>query len=122
MTVTVHGLAELASRFRALSADVVNDAEAEIEESLQKLMEDSQELCPVKTGALRDSAYFNVTRQGDRVSGEVGYSADYALEVHEDTTREHATGTAKFLETPFVAGQDEVVKAIGERVKESVTP
>lgn len=57
----------------------------------------SQQRTPVDTGNLRASAF--TRREGFNV--QIGYTAAYALFVHEDMEAHHKTGQAKFLETAF---------------------
>ena len=51
----------------------------------------------------------------------VGYSADYALPVHEDLQRIHPNGQAKFLEQPMRLLAGQFGKAIAQAVKEGKT-
>jgi hypothetical protein len=53
----------------------------------------------------------------DKVVVVVGYSQNYALEVHERTDVQHRVGQAKYLETAARATQPEVVKLLREGVK-----
>jgi len=73
----------------------------------QKLLEDvniikdlSVNLTPIDTGKLRKSAYVRKNKD-DRTTivYDVGYSADYALYVHENLNANHPIGQAKFLQT-----------------------
>lgn len=67
-----------------------------------EILADSQEMCPVDTGFLRATG--NVSEpefKTDSVLIEIGYNADYALNVHENTTAKHTVGEAKFLEKAF---------------------
>lgn len=71
------------------------------------LMRASQELCPVDSGDLKDSARTVITMETDkRVVVNVSYGTHYAVYVHEDLFVSHdtpnnpPTATAKFLEIP----------------------
>jgi len=60
----------------------------------------SQELCPEKTGHLKSTARVVLaTFDGRDVKVNVVYDADYAAFVHEDLSKHHENGQAKFLET-----------------------
>ena len=53
---------------------------------------------PIVTGKLRDSAYVRIEGIGPSTHALVGYSAPYAIFVHEDMKAKHPQGRAKFLE------------------------
>ena len=72
--------------------------DAAVLESAETVKETSQALCPVATGALRESAVTAAEVQSDVVTAAVGYTASYALAVHEKTEIRHTNGQAKFLE------------------------
>ena len=69
------------------------------------IFEESQNLVPTDSGALKESAYIKTTDAGrKRVRVEIGYAEhghpEYAWYVHEQITHQHAYPTqAKFLET-----------------------
>ncbi len=75
-------------------------------EALSLLRERSQELVPVRTGALRASCRVSAGDTG----GTVSYDTPYAVQVHEDMTAHHPSGQAKFLEQPASDG------ALGEQM------
>lgn len=72
-----------------------------------RIMNESQRLVPVDTGALKGSGMVeDPVLRGNTVLVLLHYgsgpSADYALKQHEDTTLRHTEGQqAKFLEQPF---------------------
>lgn len=79
------------------------NSEAAIEAMLQPVFNRSQELVPVKTGALKSSGYIATRQSRGRSVGEVGYGKGnvppYAVFVHENLDAQHAPPTqAKFLE------------------------
>lgn len=62
----------------------------------------SQEVVPVFTGNLKDSADVKKTGRGARMAVIVYYTASYAIYVHENLQARHKPGKiAKFLERPF---------------------
>ena len=89
-----------------------------IRQACEAVLARSNSLVPVDTGRLRDSGSIDV--QG--LEGAVGYSADYAALVHENTLVHHAKGEAKFLETAAEdAGlRDSLLQAIGHGVREAM--
>ena len=77
--------------------------EGAIEFALQAVMDTSQELVPVDTGALKASGFIQVFRMRSTIQGVAGYAAGgspfYAALVHENLEFYHIPPTqAKFLE------------------------
>ena len=87
----IRNLAQYASRL-SLAMD------AAVSASAGTVMVESQELCPVATGALRESAATAAEVQDGVITAVVGYTASYAVPVHEKTEIQHTTGEAKYLE------------------------
>lgn len=57
-------------------------------------------------------------RKMDALKVAVGYSADYALRVHEDMEMSHKEGqSAKFLETPLRAMQDQLAQTVQSKLQ-----
>ena len=73
---------------------------------------DARRRTPFKTGALRRSIYVVRPRIGNATT-EIGYSAPYAIFVHERTELRHSVGQAKFLEVAVNASRNGFVKRIG---------
>ena len=77
-------------------------------------------LVPVKTGALRSSGEVgDVTHAGGIAMVEIGYggaASAYAVIVHEDLTKRHPNGMAKFLEAPMLAAQPRFQKAMEREI------
>lgn len=55
------------------------------------------------------------------VNVRVGYTAAYALHVHENTQAFHRVGQAKFLEQPAREMQSELAKAVADAAKKGAT-
>jgi hypothetical protein len=70
---------------------------------------ESQKICPVDTGALRNSAFTRHTGQGADTVVEVGYTQNYAIFVHERYTR--------FLTGPFRQNMDNIRRIVRESVR-----
>ena len=87
----IRNLSRYASRMSsAMDAAVLQSAEI--------VKDESQASCPVATGALRDSAVTASESADDVINAAVGYTASYALYVHERLDVTHVNGEAKFLE------------------------
>jgi len=64
----------------------------------------AQQITPVKTGALQNSATSEPARMaGDDISKTIGFNTDYAAAVHERLDLAHMQGQAKYLETAMRA-------------------
>lgn len=79
------------------------------------IQREAQKRTPVLTGNLKGSAYTRKTPEDDKVV-EVGFSAAYALFVHENLEAHHTNGQAKFLESAADDTKDQVLEAIRSRV------
>lgn len=82
------------------------------------IQRESQILCPIEFGLLRNSAFTRATGEGAFTEVEVGYTAGYAVYVHENLDARHAPGTsAKFLEIPVKQYRPEMLKLIKAEVR-----
>ena len=73
---------------------------AGLQKGCDMILKASNKICPIDTGELRQSGYTQVTGTGFNARGYVGYTAPYAVYVHENVHHKFkAPGTgAKFLE------------------------
>ena len=78
----------------------------------ETLLEESNKLVPVLTGVLKKSGKVTYKGRGLNTEFSIGYSADYAVYVHEDLTKHHPNGQAKFLETAILQNQDKLGVAL----------
>lgn len=73
----------------------------------------SKELTPVDTGNLRGGTYTKLFGGRDNPGAEIGYTAAYAVFVHERTELHHKAPTqAKFLETALKQKAKRVLEII----------
>lgn len=94
--------------------DQVADAIVEaLVDGAEEIAEESKEQVPKKSGALHDSC--KVVRQSE-MNIEVNYDMPYAAEVHEDLQSRHSTGKAKYLEDPFNAKVEGIIKSAASKV------
>ena len=68
------------------------------------------------TGNLRGSAFTRATGNGFETIVTVGYTASYAIYVHENLNSFHAIGQAKFLEEPIRTKQRQARKLFSRKV------
>lgn len=104
----------------ALKRQAATEIEKILWEEGQRIMNESVRICPIDTGRLRASRYVNpVSRENERFVLEMGYSADYALYVHEDLEAQHRPPTqAKYLEQPIRENLPDMQRRILERLVE----
>lgn len=106
MNVTIIGGTAVAKKFQAAAQESPTALVAAIYQEAEAVMTLSkQEYVPVDTGALRASGHVEPpvrTAGGGSVAlGFGGPSAPYAVIVHEDLTKRHPVGGAKYLELPL---------------------
>jgi len=76
---------------------------------------ESQKIVPVDLGNLKASAFTRKMGSGLGVCVLVGYTASYAVYVHENLEAKHKPGkTAKFLEKAAKENKDNIIKIIAE--------
>lgn len=81
------------------------------------LQRESQKIVPIDTGVLRSSAFTRAEGKGFSVIVWVGYTAYYAIYVHEDLNAQHAEGKqAKYLESPAREKRKEMIQLIRDEV------
>lgn len=83
MSVRVDGLGEAVKQLNIVLNRKRNLTQAGLKEAGLMIQREAQKMTPVETGKLRSSAY---TRKamGGGIAVEVGFSAEYALWVHEN--------------------------------------
>lgn len=83
------------------------------------LQRESQLIVPVDTANLKNSAFTrNIGGRGFSADVLVGYTANYAVYVHEDLNAHHKSGkTAKYLERPAREKRTEIIAIVNEEVK-----
>ena len=106
----IRNLAQYASRLSSAM-------DAAVSASAGTVMVESQELCPVATGALRDSAATAAEVQDGVITAVVGYTASYAVPVHEKTEIWHTNGQAKFLEDAVKQYEPKYLFDLGKAVE-----
>jgi hypothetical protein len=81
------------------------------------LQRKSQQVVPVDTGNLRNTAFTREATAFNVIVVTVGYTAAYAIYVHENLDAQHAAGkTAKFLEGPAREYRADMVHIIQEEL------
>lgn len=77
----------------------------------------SKRMTPVDTGNLRAGTYTELLEISGNVGVEIGYTANYAVFVHERTELHHNFGQAKFLEEALKQNERQILGAIAGKAK-----
>jgi hypothetical protein len=82
------------------------------------ILEKARYYCPVETGRLRTHSGVSLPEGDELIRVEITFDMAYAVFVHEDVSKNHASPTrAKFLELAVRETKSEVSWAIGTAVK-----
>jgi hypothetical protein len=87
----------------------------------EKVYDPSQELVPVKTGALKASGRIRVTTAESRgVTLKISYGGNgilYAVKIHEDLRLKHPRGgSAKYLERPLLGAKATIGRDLANEI------
>ena len=110
----VSGLSKILTNLDKQIAKIEGNTMAGLLEAGLQVQRVAQERTPVDTGNLKNSAY---TRKVSDDAVEVGFSAAYAVYVHENLEAHHPTGQAQFLESALRDNRDAILRIIRERAK-----
>ena len=75
---------------------------------------------PIDTSTLINSQFSDINVNGTRLTGRVGYSANYAMYVHDPNVKQtfrRATAEKEFLTKGFADSKQAIEKAIMEEMK-----
>lgn len=114
------GLEELNKRILNIISAMPDEIEnALIGDANDVILPLAQSRCPVKTGELRDSGSVGTPEyDGHEVIVPIGFSASYAVFVHENLEARHPNGgQAKFLESALNDTASGAITRIGNRIK-----
>lgn len=79
-----------------------------------KVLAVAQERAPVDTGNLKGSGF---VRKEGKLGVSVGFSAAYAIYVHENLEAHHDTGQAKFLESALRDNRDAIIRILQAKAR-----
>src|SRR5215208_330556 len=100
----IEGMDGLLRTLQRLASGIGQVTEGPAKKEAEEILKDSQQnYVPFDQGDLRESGYVGEpVEHGGVVSVEIGYSAPYAVEQHENLDFNHPGGkSAKYLEIPF---------------------
>ena len=87
----------------------------------EHVLGDAQQLTPVKTGFLQNSATAEPAQDlGGKLTKEIGFNASYAAPVHERLDVHHAIGQAKFLSTAVERNAPKLADYVVNEVKKAL--
>jgi len=117
--IKVTGVRSVLTRLKGARNFVDSKMEIGLKKGGLFLQQQSQEIVPVLTGNLKNSAFTrNVGGKGSDADIAVGYTANYAVFVHEDLNARHKPGKmAKYLEKPAREKRKEIIKIISREIK-----
>ncbi len=128
ISISVSGLKETVEALRRISAN----APAAIGNAMYGwaeyvVMPQARDECPHVTGYLRRSGspqggggVQDPVVSADNISVTFGFTADYAIYVHENLEANHPSGKAKFLEDPAMQHAEELHDVCAKAVNETV--
>lgn len=113
MGAKITGVSSIIKRMYTVRGDTARGMERGLKKAGPFLQRKSQQIVPVDTGALKNSAFTRATGKGFSTEVLVGYTQSYAIYVHENLDARHKPGKyAKYLETPARENRDEMIRII----------
>lgn len=111
--VTVTGVKEIIKRIHTVKGEKAKGMERGLVKGGLHLQKKSQQVVPVDTGKLKNSAFTRKEGSGFSTKVTVGYTASYGIYVHENLEARHKPGKiAKFLEKPARQERDAIIDII----------
>ncbi|MDX7999355.1 HK97 gp10 family phage protein [Xenorhabdus sp. Reich] len=121
MGVKVTGIREAQTRLNALIGDIRGRKVVRaIYKALYIGSAQAALYTPIDTATLINSQFRDVRFQGSRLTGRVGYSANYAIYVHDPKVKQNfrrATAKKEFLRRGFDEIREQIDKAVMEELK-----
>jgi len=125
--INVAGLEDLDAILKNIPELAKAAARKELQVSLDDLKGKAKMLCPVnkdpkaeEPGALKGSAFYETSWNGNNLEGVIGFDKPYALRQHEEITYQHDTGEAKYLERPFKENVGPYTQNIADAIKKAL--
>lgn len=111
-------LASFNKRIESILRDVPDEVTLPaLEVTAKKIIAESKAITPVDTGKLRSSLTQEVKKEGTKATARLGSDVEYALIVHEDLSKTHFNGQAKFLERPLRRNVKTLQASVRERLR-----
>ncbi|HHC5067158.1 Uncharacterised protein [Morganella morganii] len=120
MAAKIRGIAEASANLNALVGNITG---RKVTRAIQAAMliggAQATLFTPIDTSTLINSQFREITVNGTRVTGRVGYSANYAVFVHDPKVKQtfrRATARKEFLTLGFEEGRDEIEAAMHQEM------
>ena len=117
MAVVISGIDRVLANLNRSIVGVKSRSRQGLQAAALVVLGASKALTPVDTGNLRAGTYTKLIGGMDRPGAEIGYTASYAVFVHERTELHHPVGQSKFLETALKQKAKQVLEIIRKTVK-----
>lgn len=121
MAAKIRGIAEVSANINALVGNITG---RKVTRAIQAVMliggAQATLFTPIDTSTLINSQFREITVNGTRVTGRVGYSANYAVFVHDPKVKQkfrRATARKEFLTLGFEESRDEIEAAMHQEMR-----
>lgn len=121
MAAKIRGIAEVSANINALVGNITG---RKVTRAIQSAMliggAQATLFTPIDTSTLINSQFREITVNGTRVTGRVGYSANYAVFVHDPKVKQtfrRATARKEFLTLGFEESSDEIEAAMHQEMR-----
>lgn len=115
--VRIDGIGKVLSNLNRSISGIKSKSRQGLQTAALVVLGTSKELTPVDTGNLRAGTYTKLIGGLNNPGAEIGYTAAYAVFVHERTELHHPVGQAKFLETALKQNAKRVLEIIRKTAK-----
>ncbi|ENZ0270383.1 HK97 gp10 family phage protein [Morganella morganii] len=121
MAAKIRGIAEVSANINALVGNITG---RKVTRAIQAAMliggAQATLFTPIDTSTLINSQFREITVNGTRVTGRVGYSANYAVFVHDPKVKQtfrRATARKEFLKLGFEESREEIEAAMHQEMR-----
>ncbi|HCT7003545.1 TPA: HK97 gp10 family phage protein [Morganella morganii] len=121
MAAKIRGIAEVSANINALVGNITG---RKVTRAIQSAMliggAQATLFTPIDTSTLINSQFREITVNGTRVTGRVGYSANYAVFVHDPKVKQtfrRATARKEFLTLGFEESRDEIEAVMHQEMR-----
>ncbi|MEQ5130499.1 HK97 gp10 family phage protein [Morganella morganii] len=121
MAAKIRGIAEVSANINALVGNITG---RKVTRAIQAAMliggAKATLFTPIDTSTLINSQFREITVNGTRVTGRVGYSANYAVFVHDPKVKQtfrRATARKEFLKLGFEESREEIEAAMHQEMR-----
>ncbi|MEX9565825.1 HK97 gp10 family phage protein [Morganella morganii] len=121
MAAKIRGIAEVSANINALVGNITG---RKVTRAIQAAMliggAQATLFTPIDTSTLINSQFREITVNGTRVTGRVGYSANYAVFVHDPKVKQtfrRATARKEFLSLGFEESRDEIEAVMHQEMR-----